>query len=502
MSRIEAANPLAPRPPLARDPERRVRHVGAGQPLAARMRPGTLGEYVGQQHVIGEGKALRTLVERGELPSMILWGPPGSGKTSLAHVIAAHVEAAWIELSAVTAGVKDVRAVIEQARERHRAVQRSTVLFLDEIHRFNTAQQDALLPSVEDGTILLVGATTENPFFELNAPLMSRCKLVQLNKLGPDDIRTIVHRALADPHRGVGARVELTLAAERELVALGDGDARAALNALEVAVSACTPDAGGTITLDADDVRSAVRNFRYDRSGDDHYDQVSAFIKSMRGSDPDAAVYWLLRMIESGEDPRFLTRRMVIFASEDVGLADRHALTITTSAAAAVDRVGLPEAKHALVHAAIALAVAPKSNSVATALAAGTRAVDEAGNADVPTHLRDAHYAGAERLGHGEGYLYPHEDPTGYVVQDYLPEELHGRVVYTPSQHGDESTIAARLAAWRDRAEAAGSRRRAARATRQGGFIEGLDRAAWVGREQPGTMPGEATGPYDDGRGM
>ncbi len=424
--------------------------AAADAPLAARMRPRSLAEYVGQATAVGTSTPLRRLVEAGTPPSLILWGPPGTGKTSLAHVVANTVKADWRELSAVTAGVKDVRAVLSDARTA-RMSERRTVLFLDEIHRFNKAQQDALLPGVEDGTVTLIGATTENPYFELNPPLLSRCTLVRLESLDDEDVRTILRRAVAD-ERGLAGSVEVEPDAEDHLVSVADGDARAALTALEVAASVAVASGGdgtGVVTLDL--VSDALTRFRYDKAADNHYDQVSAFIKSMRGSDPDAAVYWLLRMLESGEDPRFLARRMVIFASEDVGMADRMALPTAVAAFDALDKVGLPEARFALVHAALALATAPKSNSVTRAIGAGLAAVHEHPNAPVPAHLRDAHYKGARKLGHGAGYEYPHDDPSGHVVQQYLPDELAGRELYEPSDHGHEAPVAERTRAWRGR---------------------------------------------------
>jgi putative ATPase len=418
---------------------------GVGEPLAARMRPRTLAELAGHGDVVGQGTPLRTMLDAGDLTSMILWGPPGSGKTSIARVIAAHVDAAWTELSAVTAGVKDVRRVIDEGRERLASNGRRTILFLDEIHRFNKAQQDALLPAVEAGWVTLVGATTENPYFELNAPLMSRCKLVRLEALDRDAMRQILERALSDPERGYGGQVTVSDEAMTTLIAAGDGDARTALNVLEVSVKA----AGEQGAIDADTVVSGLGNLRYDR-GDAHYDQISAFIKSMRGSDPDAAVYWLLRMLVAGEDPLFLARRLVILASEDVGLADRGALPIAMAAYQAVERVGLPEAEYALVHATLALAMAPKSNAVARALGAGKRLVKEHGNAPVPLHLRDAHSRAGRTLGHGTGYDYPHDHPGGWVAQQYLPDGLQGARLYEPTTHGAEADVRERLAAMRE----------------------------------------------------
>ncbi len=435
------------------------RPVPRGMPLAARLRPRTLDEYVGQTDALGHGTILRSMLDRGELRSLVLWGPPGVGKTSLATVIASHVDAAWTELSAVTAGVKDVRRAIEEGRARLELRDRRTVLFIDEIHRFSKSQQDALLPGVEAGWVILIGATTENPFFELNAPLLSRCQLVRLEPLAEEDVRTLVERACHDPERGYGGRVHLDAEAAAYLLHVGDGDARAALSALEVAAAAVGvtepgPD-GPTADLGLDDVAQAQQRFRYDRSADGHYDQVSAFIKSLRGSDPDAAVYWLLRMLESGEDPRFLARRMVIFASEDVGLADRQALPLAVAAFDALDKVGLPEARFALTHAAIALAVAPKSNSVTRTIAAGLDAVRRHGNLDVPAHLRDAHYGGAADLGHGVGYDYPHDHPGGFAPQQrYLPDALDGTRLYEPSHHGHEGAVADRVAELRTQAAA------------------------------------------------
>ncbi|MEX0593073.1 MAG: replication-associated recombination protein A [Nitriliruptoraceae bacterium] len=423
----------------------------SAMPLAARMRPRTLDEFVGQSHAVGPGTPLRRMLEKGELPSLILWGPPGVGKTSLAAVIAGCVDAVFTEVSAVTSGVKDVRRIIDEGRTRLSMRSRRTVLFVDEIHRFNTAQQDALLPGVEAGWVTLVGATTENPYFEVTAPLMSRCQLVRLEPLNADDIRALIDRACHDAD-GLNGTVALTEDAFDHLVAVSDGDARAALSALDAAAS--TIESGDDqVTIDATTLALATRRFRYDKFADGHYDQVSAFIKSMRGSDPDAAVYWLLRMLESGEDPRFLARRMVIFASEDIGLADRQALPTAVAAFEALDRVGLPEARYALVHAVLALAVAPKSNSVARALSAGLHLVGTTGNLDVPAHLRDGHYRGATDLGHGVGYEYPHDHASGFVPhQQYLPDALAGRRVYEPTSHGHEAPVAQRVESLREQA--------------------------------------------------
>ncbi|HEX6254745.1 MAG TPA: replication-associated recombination protein A [Euzebyales bacterium] len=405
----------------------------AGVPLAARVRPARLEELIGQEQLTGPDSPLRRAIETDALRSIVLWGPPGTGKTTLARVIAATTSAAFVELSAVTAGVREVREQIERARTRRDAADRATVLFIDEIHRFNRAQQDALLPAVEDGSVTLIGATTENPSFEVNAPLLSRSLLYRLRPLDDDAIGRVIDRALdrADGLPGV----QLARDARTALIAAADGDARVALTGLEAAAATA---AGREVT--GDDVRVALGSphMRYDKSGDAHYDQVSAFIKSLRGSDPDAAVYWLVRMLTEGEDPRFLARRMIILASEDVGLADPDALSVATSAWHALESVGLPEARFALAQAALYLALAPKSNSVTNALVNADRAVERLGNAAVPAHLRDAHYKGAKRLGHGAGYRYPHDDPRGWVAQQYGPDGLVSGQLYRPGTHGRE----------------------------------------------------------------
>ncbi|MDQ3955269.1 MAG: replication-associated recombination protein A [Actinomycetota bacterium] len=395
-------------------------------PLAARMRPRTLDEIVGQEHVLGRGRALRALVESGDISSIILWGPAGSGKTTLAHVIAGATEGHFESMSAVTAGVADVRKVIAAARDRLAQQGRRTLLFLDEIHRFNKAQQDALLLAVENGWIVLVGATTENPSFEVNAPLMSRSTLFRLEALTEADLVTILKRALEDRERGLGTHdVDVEEDALTHIASATGGDARAALNALEQAtLIASTSDTA----LDLKTAEEALqrRALPYDKAGDWHYDVISAFIKSMRGSDPDAAVYWMARMLDAGEDPRFIARRMVIFASEDVGNADPTALQVAVAAHHALEFAGLPEAKLNLAQAAAYLALAPKSNASAVAIWRADEDVKSAGPLEVPDHLRDSHGAASRMTGAGKGYEYPHSHG-GYVEQSYLPERLRDR---------------------------------------------------------------------------
>jgi putative ATPase len=403
-------------------------------PLAARLRPRTIDDVVGQDHLVGAGRPLRQLVERDRLTSAIFWGPPGTGKTTLALAVAGSTARAFEQMSAVTAGVKDVREVIERARQRLGERGQGTILFLDEIHRFSKAQQDALLPAVEDGTLTLIGATTENPFFEVNPPLRSRSTLFRLEPLHREAIRALVARGLdAEGAHATEDAVEL-------LVDRAAGDGRQVLTSLEVACALAGED---TVGLDHVEAALGTSALRYGR--DDHYDVVSAFIKSMRGSDPDAAVYWLARMLEAGEDARFIVRRMVIFASEDVGMADPLALLVAVAAAHAVEHVGLPEAQLNLSQAVIHLATAPKSNTATTAIGAARQAVRDGRLGEVPAHLRDSHYQGAAALGHGSGYEYPHDDERGWVEQQYLPDELVGQVWYRPSRHGFEQEIDERM---------------------------------------------------------
>jgi putative ATPase len=420
--------------------------LGRSGPLAARLRPRTLEDVVGQRHLVAPGAPLRVLVEADRLTSAILWGPPGTGKTTLALVVAATTAKAFVPLSAVNAGVADVRQAVEEAKRRLGEQGQGTILFVDEVHRFNRAQQDALLPAVEDGLIVLIGATTENPFFAVNAPLLSRSTLWRLEPLTDDDIAEVLRRGLAAEDARADAE------ALRLLVSIADGDARAALGTLEVAITLA-----GDRAVSADDVDRA-RAGRLLHQGDDaHYDQVSALIKAVRGSDPDAGLYWLARMLAGGEDPRFVARRLVILASEDVGLADPMALVVADAAARAVEFVGMPEAQLNLAQAVVYLAAAPKSNRVTVAIGRARADVERGGRSDVPTHLRDAHYPGAAMLGHGEGYRYPHDDPRGWVEQDYRPPEAAGHVYYEPSVHGAEGEIARRLRMRRLEAEPAGA---------------------------------------------
>jgi putative ATPase len=417
-------------------------------PLAARLRPRTIDDVVGQEHLLGPGRPLRRLVEQDRLSSVLLWGPPGTGKTTLALAVAGTTERAFERLSAVTAGVKDVRDVIERARQRLGERGQGTILFLDEIHRFTKAQQDALLPAVEDGTLVLIGATTENPFFEVNPPLRSRSTLFRLEPLEPEHLRVLVARGLeALGTTAADDAVEL-------LVTRSGGDGRQVLTSLEVAAALAHP---GPVELAHAEAALGTSAVRYGR--DDHYDVVSAFIKSMRGSDPDAAIYWLGRMLEAGEDPRFIARRMVIFASEDIGMADPQALLVAVAAAHALEFVGLPEAQLNLAQAVIHLATAPKSNRSAEAIWQVRRDIADGALGEVPAHLRDSHYQGAKVLGHGTGYEYPHaheHDELGaWVDQQYLPDELRGRRWYRPSRHGHEQEVAERMKA-RERRDTTG----------------------------------------------
>jgi putative ATPase len=408
--------------------------LAARAPLAARLRPTHLDDVVGQRHLFGPGRPLRALIEGDRLSSVILWGPPGTGKTSVAQLIAHSTAKAYVQLSAVTATVKDVREVIAGAEERLKLYGRGTILFLDEVHRFNKAQQDALLPAVESGLLVLIGATTENPYFEVNPPLLSRSTLFRLEPLDADALGELVRRGLA----AEDATSDDEAAAL--LVDRSGGDGRQVLTSLEVAMAlAAERETPARVTVADVEDALGTKALRYGR--DDHYDVISAFIKSIRGSDPDAGLYWLARMLESGEDARFIARRLLILASEDVGLADPLGLVVAEAAARAVEHVGLPEAQLNLAHAVIYLATAPKSNAVTTALGRARADVLDGPGGRVPPALRDAHYRGAAKLGHGAGYVYPHDDPRGWVPQQYRPAEVSEHVYYEPSPHGREARI-------------------------------------------------------------
>ena len=414
------------------------------RPLAYRMRPRNLDEFFGQKDIVGENKLLSRAIKADRLQSLIFYGPPGTGKTSLAQVIANQTKAEFIKLNAVTSGVKDIREVIKKAKSNRSLYDKKTILFIDEIHRFNKSQQDALLPSVENGTLIMIGATTENPYFEVNSPLLSRSRIFRLEKLKTAQIYNILKKALVNKERGLG-KLEINIS-EKDLkfiAELADGDARVALNTLELAVLTTPTDKNGQINLDKEIIEDSMqkRILNYDNKGDNHYDVISAFIKSMRGSDPDAAIYWLARMIVSGEDPKFIARRVVIHAAEDVGMADPTALIIAESAARAVEQIGFPEARIPLAEAVIYIATAPKSNSVINAIDKAVNYIKSNGASSVPAHLKDSHYSGAKDLGHGLNYKYPHNYNKNYVEQSYLPDELSEENFYKPGNLGREKKV-------------------------------------------------------------
>jgi len=412
----------------------------AAAPLAVRMRPRTLDELVGQEQLRAPGSPLRQLIDGDQSLSLLLWGPPGTGKTTIASIVSRQTDRRFVEVSAVSAGVKEVRAAIDAARAELVATGRETVLFVDEVHRFSKAQQDALLPGVENRWVTLVAATTENPFFSVISPLLSRSLLLRLEPLTDDDIRGVLQRALID-ERGLGGSVTITEEALDHLVRLAGGDARRSLTYLEAAAGAAASK--GTSQIDVAIAETAVDQaaVRYDRHGDQHYDVISAFIKSVRGSDVDAALHYLARMLEAGEDPRFIARRLMILASEDIGLADPSALQTAVAAAQTVQLIGLPEGQLTLAHATIALAVAPKSNAVTTAIGAAIADVKAGRIGTVPAHLRDAHYSGAKKLGHGTRYKYAHDEPFGIAEQQYLPDVLADADYYQPTSHGAEAAV-------------------------------------------------------------
>ncbi len=422
----------------------REQNMDKDSPLASRLRPTSLDEIVGQKHILGKDKLLYRSIKADKLSSMIFYGPPGTGKTTLARVIANTTGAEFKQLNATVAGKKDMEEVTAAARDTLGMYNRKTILFIDEIHRFNKGQQDYLLPFVEDGTVILIGATTENPYFEVNGALISRSVIFELKPLSEDDIKELIHRAVYDEKKGMGAyNAVIDDDAADFLADMSDGDARTALNAIELGILTTDRGADGKIHITLDVAQECVqkRVIKYDKSGDNHYDTISAFIKSMRGSDPDAAIFYLARMLTAGESVTFIARRMMICASEDVGNADPNALVVATAAAQAVERVGMPEAQIILSQAVAYIATAPKSNASCVAIEQAMRAVQETPQVTIPVHLQDAHYKGAAKLGHGKGYKYAHDYPGNYVQQQYMPYELNGREFYKPSGNGYEVKI-------------------------------------------------------------
>lgn len=428
-----------------------------GAPLASRMRPRCLAEYFGQQHILAEGKLLRRAVQADRFSSLILYGPPGVGKTTLAHIISRETQSRFIALSGVESTVTDIRREAEHASQHLRLYDKTTILFVDEIHRFNKAQQDVLLPHIERGTVRFIGATTHNPFFYVNSPLVSRSQIFQLEHLGITDLEALIDRALSDTESGLGGQnVRIDADARLHLATVADGDARRCLNALELAALTTPPDANGerVVTLAAAEESVQQKTVVYDGDGDAHYDTISAFIKSMRASDPDATLYWLAKMLHAGEDIRFISRRIVISASEDIGLADSNALRVAVAAQQAVEFIGMPEARIILAHAAVYNATAPKSNRAYTGIDAALKDIRDGRTLPVPKHLRDGHYKGAKQFGNGEGYLYPHDYEDGFVPQRCLEG---GNVYYEPTTHGLEARIKERLDHWRAKWESAKS---------------------------------------------
>lgn len=413
-------------------------------PLAARLRPVTLEEFVGQEHIVGKGKLLYRAIKADQLSSIILYGPPGTGKTTLARIIANTTKSEFVQINATTAGIKDIKETVAAAKDRLGMHYKKTILFIDEIHRFNKTQQDALLPHVEDGTIVLIGATTENPYFEVNKALVSRSIIFELKPLLKENIKALLQRALTDKDRGMGAfQAEMTEEALHFLADTANGDARTALNALELAVLTTDKNSQGKIFIDLAVAEECIqkRALNYDKNGDNHYDTISAFIKSMRGSDPDAALYYLAKMLYAGEDPKFIARRIVICASEDVGNADPHALQVAVAAATAVNFIGMPESRIMLAQAVTYIACAPKSNASYMGIENAMSDVRTKQIKSVPPYLKDSHYSGAAELGHGQGYKYAHDYPGHYVKQQYLPDELAGTIYYAPSENGVEKKI-------------------------------------------------------------
>jgi len=425
-------------------------------PLAARMRPRTLDEVVGQQHIIGKDKLLYRAISADKLNSIILYGPPGTGKTTLAKVIANTTKAEFTQINATIAGKKDMEEVVAKAKDNLGMYGKKTILFIDEIHRFNKGQQDYLLPFVEDGTVVLIGATTENPYFEVNGALISRSIIFELKPLSPDDIKKLLNRAVTDTERGMGSyKAVLDEDAADFLADIADGDARHALNAIELGIMTTERSGDGLIHITREVAEECIQRkvARYDKDGDNHYDTISAFIKSMRGSDPDAAVYYLARMLDAGEDPKFIVRRMMVCASEDVGNADPQALQVAVAASLAVERLGMPEARITLAQAVTYIATAPKSNAAYLAVDEAIQTVRETGNLPIPAHLQDAHYKSAGKLGHGIGYKYAHDYKDHYVKQQYLPYELNGKEFYNPTGNGYELKIKEHMKRLKERAD-------------------------------------------------
>ncbi len=422
----------------------RANTLDTESPLASRLRPTTLDEVVGQKHIIGKDKLLYRAIQADQLGSIIFYGPPGTGKTTMAKVIANTTKANFRQINATVAGKKDMEEVVKEAKDNLGMYGKKTILFVDEIHRFNKSQQDYLLPFVEDGTLILIGATTENPYFEVNGALISRSRIFELKALEKEDIKELLHRAIYDKEKGMGSyQAEIDDDAMEFLADISNGDARAALNAIELGILTTERSGDGKIHINMDVAQECIqkRVVRYDKNGDNHYDTISAFIKSMRGSDPDAAVYYLARMLYAGEDIKFIARRIMICASEDVGNADPMALTVAVSAAQAVERIGMPEAQIILSQAVLYVATAPKSNSAVMAVSAAMDAVKNGRTMPVPVHLQDKHYKGAEKLGHGAGYRYPHDYPNHYIKQQYLPDGMEDTTFYEPSDNGHEAEI-------------------------------------------------------------
>ena len=425
-------------------------------PLADRMRPEKIDEFVGQKHLLGEGKFLNRAIKADRITSMILYGPPGTGKTTLAMIIANTTNMRFEKLSAVTSGVKDIREVIGRAEENLKMFNKRTILFIDEIHRFNKSQQDALLPFVERGIIILIGATTENPYFEVNKALLSRAMVLVLESLKRQDLKELIDNALKNSEKGMGKyKVDIDNKAIDYLLTVAEGDGRALLNSLEIGILSTPPNENGIIYIDLETIKESIqiKTARYDKGGDEHYNTISAFIKSMRGSDPDATLYWLAKMINAGEDPKFIARRIIISASEDVGNADPNAITVATSAFNAVNVIGMPEARIVLAQAALYMATAPKSNAAYIGIDAALEDIKARAIGDVPLHLKDSHYAGSKQLGHGAEYKYPHNYENSFVAQEYLPEEFRGKKYYNPTENGYEKKIKERLHKLFDKSE-------------------------------------------------